>query len=318
MHRLILYPRGGPTLEAAVENTGRTLCFNILMARQRRTLIEMITSEAHSLLLRIAKRASGSEYDEELRAIAKAIEGESGKLTDLDLAEALLYFGRALTAHPADEDGFYEGVASIAYAYRLSEGMADREHQREQSKIHAISALHLTLFKKDGEELLFGASPYANMAVKYGLEADIDQGLAFLEECRGERMLCNDANSLLGLYYSHRGGEESLAKDDLKRAVYHFMLLKAPARKREGASCCRYIPFFSSSLAFEAKRLIDFGYLKPGFALLSHSLDLEKGLKDEQRNPYIPFNLALCCLYGVGTPIDRVKANEYKSRFLAS
>ena len=124
----------------------------------------MITSEAHSLLLRIAKRASGSEYDEELRAIAKAIEGESGKLTDLDLAEALLYFGRTLTAHPADEDGFYEGVASIAYAYRLSEGMADREHQREHSKIHAISALHLgflTLFKKDGEELLFGASPYA-------------------------------------------------------------------------------------------------------------------------------------------------------------
>ena len=283
-------------------------------------MIEMISGfaapEAHSLLLRIAKRASGGEYDEELRAIAKAIEGESGKLTDLDLAEALLYFGRSLTARPEDEDGFYEGVASIAYAYRLSEGMADREHQREQSKIHAISALHLgflSLFEQDGGELVFGASPYANMAVKYGLEANIDQGLAFLEECRGERMLCNDANSLLGLYYSHRGGEESLAKDDLKRAVYHFMLLKAPARKREGSSCCRYIPFFASSLAFEAKRLIDFGYLKPGFALLSHSLDLEKGLKDEQRNPYIPFNLALCCLYGVGTPIDRVKANEYKS-----
>lgn len=296
------------------------MCFNILMARKKRTLIEMISGfaapEAHSLLLRITKRESGSEYDEEHRAFAKAIEGESGMMTDLDLAQALLYYGRILTARPKDEDGFYEGAACIAYAYRLSEGMADREHQKEQSKVHAKCALHLgflSLFKKDGEELLIGASPYANMAVKYGMEANIDQGLAFLEECRGERMLCNDANALLGLYYSHRGGEKSIAKDDLKRAVYHFLLLKAPTRKRVGASCCHYIPFFASSLALEAKRLIDFGYLKPGFALLSHSLDLEKGLKDEQRNPYIPFNLALCCLYGVGTPIDRVKANEYKS-----
>lgn len=290
------------------------------MPSKTQTLEEIVdgfgAEQARSLFLRLAKRASESEYGEEFRSVAKAVEGEAGKLTNLELAEALLYFGRALSSDPSGEEAFRDGVASIACAYRLTEGMADREHQKEQSRIHAISALHLgflSLFEQDGGELLFGASPYANMAVKYGLEASIDQGLAFLEECRGERMLSNDANSLLGLYYSHRGGEQSIAKDDLKRAVYHFMLLKAPSRKREGASCCRYIPFFASSLAFEAKRLIDFGYLKPGFALLSHSLDLEKGLKDEQRNPYIPFNLALCSLYGVGTPIDRVKANEYKS-----
>lgn len=295
------------------------MCFNILMPSSKRTLVEMISGfgaqSARSLLLRIAGKAAGSEYGEELRSVAKAIEGEAGKLTDLELAEALLYFGRALSSNPMDEDGFYDGARSIAYAHCLSEGMADREHQKEQSRIHAISALHLgflSLFEQDGGSLVFGASPYANMAVKYGMEANIERGLAFLEECRGERMLSNDANALLGLYYSHRGGEESIAKDDLKRAVYHFMLLKAPSRKREGASCCRYIPFFASSLAFEAKRLIDFGCLKPGFALLSHSLDLEKGLKAEQKNPYIPYNLALCCLYGVGTPIDRVKANEYK------
>lgn len=295
------------------------MCFNIVMPSKTQTLEEIVdgfgAQQARSLFLRLAKRASESEYGEEFRSVAKAVEGEAGKLTDLELAEALLYFGRALSADPSGEEAFRDGVASIAYAYRLTEGMADREHQKEQSRIHAISALHLgflSLFEQDGGELVFGASPYANMAVRYSLPPNLKRGLAYLEDARGDRGLANDANALLGLYYMHRGDGKGIAKDDLKRAVYHFMLLKAPSRKREGASCCRYLPFFSSSLAMEAKRLIDFGCLKPGFALLSHSLDLEKGLKDSQRNPYIPYNLALCCLYGVGTPIDRVKANEYK------